>query len=61
MDFNNKNLIGPYKECAGRGCSKKGVNHLKILFVNRSGWFCDSCKDTLVSNGLADEAIKESE
>jgi len=60
MAFNNQDTFKPYKQCAGRGCSEQGVNYLKILFVNMHGWFCESCKNTLVSNGLADEALKKS-
>jgi hypothetical protein len=61
MAFNNQSKFGQYKECAGRGCSEKGVNYLKILFINKGGWFCNSCVKILLDNGLAHEGIKESE
>jgi hypothetical protein len=38
-----------YKTCAGRECNNIGKNHLMILFINKSGWFCDSCRDSLVN------------
>jgi hypothetical protein len=45
-----------FKDCAGRGCSENGIHYLKIHFINKCGWFCDSCKNTLVDGKLADEA-----
>lgn len=44
------------KVCAGRGCSKDGIHTLTIIHLNRQGWFCDSCKNDLVSEGLIIES-----
>ena len=39
-------------QCACKGCNKQGRHYLKVLYVNKFGWFCDSCRDSLVSNRL---------
>jgi hypothetical protein len=44
-----------YKECAGKGCQKLGVHCLKILFLNKDGWFCDFWKCSLVEANLVAE------
>ncbi len=44
-----------YKECAGKGCQNAGIHCLKVVFVNRVGWFCDSCKSSLMADNLCIE------
>lgn len=44
-----------YKECAGKQCRKPGIHCLKILFLNKDGWFCDSCRCSLVEANLVAE------
>ena len=44
-----------YKECAGKGCQNEGIHCLKVVFVNRVGWFCDSCKSSLMADNLCIE------
>jgi hypothetical protein len=46
--FNNNNLV-EYKQCAGKNCKRNGVNRLKILIINKIGYFCDSCRDQLLA------------
>jgi hypothetical protein len=53
----NNNYNNEYKICAGKNCNNLGKYHLKVLFINRSGWFCDYCKEELTSLRL----IKENE
>ena len=36
-----------YNPCAGKGCDAYGKNQLKILFIHKIGWFCDSCAQIL--------------
>ena len=48
------------------GCNNPGKNLLEILFINKSGWFCDSCRDDLVNlelvkGGRFDMTINHSE
>jgi hypothetical protein len=45
-----------YKPCAGKGCKKKGIHYLRIRFLKKFGWFCDSCKDFLIQDKLIDKA-----
>lgn len=52
---NNQNTIQKYKPCAGKGCKKRGTHYLKIRFLKKFGWFCDSCKEFLIQNKLVDE------
>jgi hypothetical protein len=42
-----------YKECAGKGCHNVGIHYLEIIFLNKSGWFCEQCGSDLIVSGLA--------
>ncbi|MDR4492432.1 MAG: hypothetical protein R2685_16305 [Candidatus Nitrosocosmicus sp.] len=42
---------------AGKNCSNKGTHQLKIIYINKTGWFCDSCKQDLIKLGLVEEEI----
>jgi hypothetical protein len=53
MNSINQDSIQKYKQCAGRGCLEQGIHYLKIRFINKHGWFCDSCKEDLFHEGLA--------
>jgi hypothetical protein len=33
--------------CYGRNCYGVGTNQLKVLYINKIGWFCDTCTQTL--------------
>ena len=41
-----------YKMCARLGCTSEGKNHLKIIYVEKSGWFCDNCTIEIEKSGL---------
>jgi hypothetical protein len=45
---NNYDLVG-YKQCAGKDCKENGINRLRILFINKIGYFCDSCTNHLLA------------
>ena len=51
-DFQNCNSQKCKKECAGRCSSNPGIHLLEIRFVEKSGFFCDSCRDDLVNHDL---------
>ena len=51
----NDNSIQEYNTCAGKGCNNIGNNRLKIVFINKFGWFCDYCKEELTSLRLIEE------
>jgi hypothetical protein len=52
MNSTNQNTIQQYKQCAGKDCPHQGINHLKIRYINKFGWFCDSCKRNLIAENL---------
>lgn len=43
------NKIEEFQPCAGKGCNNQGKYRLKIIYINKSGWFCDACKQDLLS------------
>jgi hypothetical protein len=45
---NNYDLV-EYKQCAGKGCKENGINRLRILFINKIGYFCESCTNQLLA------------
>jgi len=51
----DKNTIPEYKHCVGKGCRRKGIHYLRIQFLNKYGWFCDSCKEFLIQDKLIDK------
>ena len=51
----DKNIIPEYKQCAGKGCRRKGTHYLRIQFLKKYGWFCDSCKEFLIQDKLIDK------
>jgi hypothetical protein len=57
MNSTKQDASQEYKECAGKGCQNMGVHYLKIVFLNKFGWFCDDCKNDLLSDRLADEVL----
>jgi hypothetical protein len=38
--------------CAIRGCNNQGTNFLRIVYVDKSGWFCDKCTIELEQDEL---------
>jgi hypothetical protein len=57
-DFNQNTV--EYKTCAGRFCNKRGVNTLSIMYIHKTGHFCDSCKKELEKYGLVKNSIGDS-
>jgi hypothetical protein len=45
--------IKRYKECAGKGCNKIGKMLLKIGYIHKTGYFCESCAADLLHLGIA--------
>ena len=50
--MNLSKLHNAPNSCAGKGCSYNASYLLKIRYINKSGWFCESCKAVLENNGL---------
>lgn len=53
---NNKiiNETKAYKICAGKDCVDAGIKLLKIIYIKKSGWFCDACAEEMRESGLID-------
>lgn len=43
----NNNILR-YKPCAGKDCNRKGIHRLRITFIKKIGYFCDSCTSQLL-------------
>ena len=41
-----------YKKCYGLHCNKIAKRRLRILYINKSGWFCDDCSRDLIDLDL---------
>jgi hypothetical protein len=54
MDTIVKDTDQRYKYCAGKGCTKEGIHSLRIKYIKKQGWFCDSCRDALVDDELTE-------
>lgn len=44
--------------CAGRGCKNNGEKYLKIIYINRMGWFCDYCSTELEKDSLVEKVVE---
>lgn len=40
-------------KCSGKHCPNSGKYLLNVNYINKSGYFCDSCKEYLLKEGLA--------
>lgn len=49
---NNKNE--GYKICAGMNCDSIGSNQLKIILINKIGYFCNKCSKDLLDLKLVE-------
>ena len=41
-----------FKQCAANDCTKPGIHSLTVLYLNKTGYFCESCKNELLKEGL---------
>jgi hypothetical protein len=53
MDVRSNYAANEFKNCAGKGCQKVGKIVLKIKYLGKTGYFCDSCTDDLLQQDLA--------
>jgi hypothetical protein len=42
-------------QCASNGCKNQGSHNLRVLFLNKVGYFCESCKIGLLEDKLVEE------
>jgi hypothetical protein len=52
-DSNNKNE--EHKICAGMNCNSTGSNRLKIILINKIGYFCGKCSKDLIDLKLVEQ------
>jgi hypothetical protein len=55
MDTTSNNVVEEDNKCCGKGCAKLGRLHLKINYINKTGYFCESCGNELLQQALAVE------
>lgn len=55
----SENVFEDIKPCAGKGCRNTGTNALEVMYINKIGWFCDSCKSTLLKDNLVAQGEEE--
>jgi hypothetical protein len=55
MDTASNNVIKEDNKCCAKGCTKLGRLLLKINYINKIGYFCDSCAQDLLQQALAVE------
>jgi hypothetical protein len=53
----SNNIIEGIKPCAGKGCRKAGTNSLEVMYIDKIGWFCDSCKTALLKDNLVAQGV----
>jgi hypothetical protein len=49
------NNVGEADKCCAKGCTKLGRLLLKINYINKTGYFCDSCAQDLLQRALGME------
>jgi hypothetical protein len=49
IDYNSEE----YKQCAGKDCKGEGKTLLKIKYLQKNGYFCDSCTADLLQSEIA--------
>jgi hypothetical protein len=42
------------KICAGKDCNQKGKHLLKVVLINKLGYFCDNCRKDLFDLDLVE-------
>ena len=55
MGTASNNIIDEDNKCCGKGCAKLGRLLLKINYISKTGYFCDSCAHDLLQQALAVE------
>lgn len=61
IESNNENKTGSIESqcrCMSKNCNLLGNNQLKIIYINKIGYFCNSCKIDLLNLGLVFEVTE---
>jgi hypothetical protein len=55
----DQNTVTGYNlTCGGKNCRNVARHHLTLVLIKRSGWFCDSCSQSLQEDGLVESMLK---
>jgi hypothetical protein len=49
----DQHIVQEDNKCSGKGCPNAGTILLKIKYINKIGYFCDSCSSLFLDEGLA--------
>ena len=52
------NIYNNKRDVQEKDVQTKGSFQLTIIYLNRKGWFCNSCKQELTRDGLVTENIE---
>ncbi|HSF49322.1 MAG TPA: hypothetical protein VLA74_01060 [Nitrososphaeraceae archaeon] len=55
MSCDSYNTIPTFKECAGKNCPNDATVKLKIKFIKKIGYFCESCTSELKTLDLTEQ------
>jgi hypothetical protein len=62
MSLHQINSVNALKKvggsCAGKHCPNEGKYPLTIIYLKKTGWFCDECKNELVESKLVAEQAR---
>lgn len=53
------NNFHEFSVCAGRSCNNKGIHPIRIIYINKTGFFCDNCKKDIEYLGLAEDNLEQ--
>lgn len=53
INYGKKEEFEP--SCVAIGCNNKGVNPLKVIYINKVLRFCDTCKQDMLKLKLVEE------
>jgi hypothetical protein len=59
-DISYETIEYKHRTCAGKNCKNIAKHHLMLVFIKRSGWFCENCRQSLQEDGLVESVFKES-
>jgi hypothetical protein len=55
MGTASNNVVEEDNRCCAKDCTKLGRHLLKINYINKTGYLCDSCAQDLLQRALAVE------
>lgn len=53
-NINKQHAKDEFKICASRYCNNRGTIPLKIIYIKKTGFFCNKCKEELIKLKLVE-------